>query len=126
MVGCGAAAAIAGAFGAPLAGAFYAFELVIGGLYPGQSDGRSASLPVAGYFVTHGFAALSLGISVGTVGDVLGRDLAVAACSGSPRACSALRSCAGSPFCEAVLARPGCGRRCARRWAVLRSARWRC
>src|SRR3984893_19532825 len=31
MVGCGAAAAIAGAFGAPLAGAFYAFELVIGG-----------------------------------------------------------------------------------------------
>jgi chloride channel protein, CIC family len=29
MVGCGAAAAIAGAFGAPLAGAFYAFELVI-------------------------------------------------------------------------------------------------
>src|SRR6202521_1472435 len=31
MVGCGAAAAIAGACGAPLAGAFYAFELVIGG-----------------------------------------------------------------------------------------------
>src|SRR5665213_606286 len=30
MVGCGAAAAIAGAFSAPLAGAFYAFELVIG------------------------------------------------------------------------------------------------
>jgi CIC family chloride channel protein len=34
MVGCGAAAAIAGAFGAPLAGAFYAFELVIGGYTP--------------------------------------------------------------------------------------------
>ena len=34
MVGCGAAAAIAGAFGAPLAGAFYAFELVIGGYAP--------------------------------------------------------------------------------------------
>src|ERR1700732_1770322 len=31
MVGCGAAGAIAGAFGAPLAGRFYAFELVIGG-----------------------------------------------------------------------------------------------
>jgi CIC family chloride channel protein len=30
MVGCGAAAAIAGAFNAPLTGAFYAFELVIG------------------------------------------------------------------------------------------------
>jgi len=34
MVGCGAAAAIAGAFSAPLAGAFYAFELVIGGYTP--------------------------------------------------------------------------------------------
>src|SRR5215469_6495715 len=31
FVGCGAAAAIAAAFNAPLAGAFYAFELVIGG-----------------------------------------------------------------------------------------------
>jgi chloride channel protein, CIC family len=30
MVGCGAAAAIAGAFGAPLTGAFYAFELIVG------------------------------------------------------------------------------------------------
>ena len=30
LVGCGAAAAIAGAFSAPLTGAFYAFELVIG------------------------------------------------------------------------------------------------
>src|SRR5689334_22097183 len=31
MVGCGAAGAIAGAFGAPFGGAFYAFELVMGG-----------------------------------------------------------------------------------------------
>jgi len=30
LVGCGAAAAIAGAFNAPLTGAFYAFELVVG------------------------------------------------------------------------------------------------
>ena len=30
LVGCGAAAAISGAFNAPLTGAFYAFELVIG------------------------------------------------------------------------------------------------
>ena len=30
LVGCGAAGAIAAAFNAPLTGAFYAFELVIG------------------------------------------------------------------------------------------------
>ncbi|MFX8067277.1 chloride channel protein, partial [Acinetobacter baumannii] len=30
LVGCGAAGAIAAGFGAPLAGAFYAFELIIG------------------------------------------------------------------------------------------------
>jgi CIC family chloride channel protein len=36
FVGCGAAAAIAAAFNAPLAGAFYAFELVIGGYTMGN------------------------------------------------------------------------------------------
>ena len=30
LVGCGAGGAIAAAFGAPLTGAFYAFELIIG------------------------------------------------------------------------------------------------
>src|SRR6202043_1094181 len=34
LVGCGAAAGIAGAFGAPLAGAFYGFELIIGSYAP--------------------------------------------------------------------------------------------
>ena len=71
MVGCGAAAAIAGAFGAPLAGAFYAFELVIGGYTPASLTPVGVAA-VAGYFVTHGFTELSLGISVGPVGDVLG------------------------------------------------------
>src|SRR6202166_1389262 len=81
MVGCGAAAAIAGAFGAPLAGAFYAFELVIGGYTPGSlTPGGVAS--VVGYFVAHGFAAPSLGVGVGPVGEVLGRDLALAALLG--------------------------------------------
>src|SRR6266702_2289288 len=75
MVGCGAAAAISGAFGAPLAGAFYAFELVIGGYTPASLTPVGVAA-VAGYFVTHGFAELSLGISVGPVGDVVGRDLA--------------------------------------------------
>mgnify|MGYP000849488753 CR=1 FL=1 len=34
LVGCGAAGAISAAFGAPFAGAFYAFELIIGGYRP--------------------------------------------------------------------------------------------
>ena len=81
MVGCGAAAAIAGAFGAPLAGAFYAFELVIGG-YTSASLTPVGVAAVTGYFVAHAFEALSLGVGVGPVGDVVGRDLAVAALLG--------------------------------------------
>jgi len=94
MVGCGAAAAIAGAFSAPLAGAFYAFELVIGGYTPASLTPIGVAA-VAGYFVTHGFAALSMGIGIGPVGDVVGRDLAIAAVLGAavPTAASA----AGSP-----------------------------
>ena len=53
MVGCGAAAAIAGAFGAPLAGAFYAFELIIGGYTPASLTPIGVSA-VAGFFVAHG------------------------------------------------------------------------
>ena len=33
---------------------------------------------VTGYFVAHAFEPLPLGVGVGTVGDVLGRDLAIA------------------------------------------------
>ena len=43
LVGCGAAAAIAGAFNAPLTGAFYAFELVIGTYSLGTLRARSRS-----------------------------------------------------------------------------------
>src|SRR6201992_3461716 len=78
MVGCGAAAAIAGAFGAPLAGAFYAFELVIGGYTPFSLTPVGVAA-VAGYFVAHPFAPLTLGVgvNVGPVGGVLGHDLAI-------------------------------------------------
>src|SRR5579864_1629616 len=81
MVGCGTAAAIAGAFNAPLAGAFYAFELVLGGYTPASLTPVGVA-SVVGYFVAHAFAPLSLGLGVGTVGDVLGRDLAIAALLG--------------------------------------------
>jgi chloride channel protein, CIC family len=106
MVGCGAAAAIAGAFGAPLAGAFYAFELVIGGYTPASLTSVGVAA-VAGYFVTHGFAALSLGISVGPVGDVLGRDLAVAALLGILAALFGIAIMRGVALCEELLTKSG-------------------
>jgi len=81
MVGCGAAAAIAGAFGAPLGGAFYAFELVISGYTPASLTPVGVAA-VAGYFVAHAFSEIPFGINVGAVGAVLGRDLAIAALLG--------------------------------------------
>ena len=125
MVGCGAAAAISGAFGAPLAGAFYAFELVIGG-YTSASLTPVGVAAVAGYFVTHGFAELSLGISVGPVGDVVGRDLAVAALLGVLRRCSVSSSCAAWRCARWGLRRPVSGRRCGRRSAASGSVCSRC
>jgi CIC family chloride channel protein len=106
MVGCGAAAAIAGAFGAPLAGAFYAFELVIGGYTPASLTPVGVAA-VAGYFVTHGFEALSLGIGVGPVGDVRGRDLAIAALLGVLAALIGIAIMRGVALCEAWLTKTG-------------------
>jgi chloride channel protein, CIC family len=104
MVGCGAAAAIAGAFGAPLAGAFYAFELVIGGYTPASLTPVGVAA-VAGYFVAHGFTEFSLGVGVGPVGDVLGRDLAIAALLGIFAALFGIGIMRGVALCETLLAK---------------------
>jgi chloride channel protein, CIC family len=114
MVGCGAAAAIAGAFGAPLAGAFYAFELVIGGYTPASLTPVGVAA-VAGYFVAHTFTVLSLGIGVGPVGDVLGRDLAIAALLGILAALFGIGIMRGVAFCETLLSKT-------RLWPPLRPA----
>jgi chloride channel protein, CIC family len=114
MVGCGAAAAIAGAFGAPLAGAFYAFELVLGGYTPFSLTPVGVAA-VAGYFVAHAFTPLSLGTGVGPVGDVLGRDLAVAALLGILAALVGIGIMRGVAFCEALLTKTGI-------WSPLRPA----
>src|ERR1700730_18403522 len=106
LVGCGAAAAIAGAFGAPLAGAFYAFELVIGGYTPASLTPVGVA-SVIGYFVAHGFTVLSLGVSVGPVGEVLGRDLSVAALLGLLAALFGIAIMRGVALCEMLLSRTG-------------------
>src|SRR6266700_4716337 len=102
MVGCGAAAAISGAFGAPLAGAFYAFELVIGGYTPASLTPVGVAA-VAGYFVAHGFTVSSFGVGVGPVGDVLGRDLAIASLLGILAALTGIAIMRGVSLCETLL-----------------------
>ena len=114
MVGCGAAAAIAGAFGAPLAGAFYAFELVIGGYTPASLTPVGVAA-VAGYFVAHAFTVLSFGVGIGPVGDVLGRDLAIAALLGVLAALFGIGIMRGVAFCEMLLSK-------IRLWPPLRPA----
>jgi CIC family chloride channel protein len=114
MVGCGAAAAIAGAFGAPLAGAFYAFELVIGGYTPASLTPVGVAA-VAGYFVASGFTVLSFGVNVGPVGDVLGRDLAIASLLGILSALVGIAIMRGVTLCEELLAKT-------RLWPPLRPA----
>jgi CIC family chloride channel protein len=104
MVGCGAAAAIAGAFGAPLAGAFYAFELVIGGYTPASLTPVGVA-SVVGYFVAHGSTVLTLGVSVGPVGEVLGRDLAIAALLGVLAALFGIAIMRGVALCETLLSK---------------------
>src|ERR1700680_4852141 len=114
MVGCGAAAAIAGAFGAPLAGAFYAFELVIGGYTPASLTPVGVAA-VAGYFVAHAFGELSLGVGVGPVGNVLGHDLAIAALLGILAALFGIAIMRGVALCETLLSKT-------RLWPPLRPA----
>jgi chloride channel protein, CIC family len=114
MVGCGAAAAIAGAFGAPLAGAFYAFELVIGGYTPASLTPVGVAA-VAGYFVAHAFTVLSFGVGIGPVGDILGRDLAIAALLGILAALFGIAIMRGVALCEALLSKT-------RLWPPLRPA----
>ncbi len=125
MVGCGAAAAISGAFGAPLAGAFYAFELVIGG-YTSASLTPVGVAAVAGYLVTHGFEALSLGINVGPVGEVMGHDLALAALLGVMAALCGILIMRSVAFARRGSRKSACGRRCAPRLAAFASACSRC
>ena len=61
LVGCGAAAGIAGAFGAPLAGAFYGFELIIGSYTP-TSLAPVAIAALVGYVVADGLAPAEIGV----------------------------------------------------------------
>jgi CIC family chloride channel protein len=104
LVGCGAAGAIAGAFGAPLAGAFYAFELVMGG-YTGASLAPVGIAALNGYLVARTFSPLPLGIYADAMGVVSGRDLIIASGFGLCAAIVGITVMRGVAFCEHLLER---------------------
>lgn len=108
LVGCGAAGAIAGAFAAPLAGAFYAFELVIG-TYSVASLAPIATAAVAGYAVAGAIAPTHIGIVAPQPGAVAPHELLLAVLVGLAMAAlgiAVMRSVAGVEALFARLLRP--------------------
>jgi CIC family chloride channel protein len=102
LVGCGAAGAIAGAFGAPLAGAFYAFELIIGS-YSAASLAPVGLAALVGYVVANVFDPASLGIGTLYASHVGARDLFIASVVGLAAAGVGIALMHGVARCEALL-----------------------
>lgn len=104
LVGCGAAGAIAGAFRAPLAGAFYAFELIIGS-YSVTSFSPVGMAALMGYLTAQAFTPLPLGIHIEAVSEVAMHDLIAASGVGLIAAIFGIPLMRGVAFCEDLLAR---------------------
>jgi len=104
LVGCGAAAAIAGAFDAPLAGAFYAFELVIGS-YSIASLAPVGVASLVGYLTARTFAPLQLGIETNAISTVAVHDVLIAALVGALAAGFGITLMRGVAACERLLTR---------------------
>ncbi len=104
LVGCGAAGGIAGAFGAPLAGAFYGFELVIGN-YSVTSLAPVGIASLLGYLVAGSLASVHLGVVAPQVSTVTNQDLLFAALLGMARALFGIALMRGVYLFEAALSR---------------------
>ena len=103
LVGCGAAAAIAGAFGSPLGGAFYAFELIIGS-YTAMSLAPVGIAALNGYLVAHALAPASLGMAAGALDTISPRDLAIASVLGMAAAIFGIALMRGVAMWERLMA----------------------
>ena len=101
LVGCGAAGGIAGAFGAPLAGAFYGFELIIGGYTP-NSLAPVAVSALIGYLVAQALAPAELGVVAPERIVIAAYDLVIAALIGLLCAAVGILIMRGVALCEAL------------------------
>ncbi len=104
FVGCGAAGGIAGAFGAPLAGAFYAFELIIGGYSP-NSLAPIAVSALLGYLIAHVLSPVEVGIVAPDQITVTIRDLVMSGLIGLLCATAGILIMRGVAFCETLFVR---------------------
>jgi CIC family chloride channel protein len=101
MVGCGAAGAISGAFGAPLGGAFYGFELIIGSYsIPGLAPVGLASL--LGYLTARVFSPAQLGIETGAMASPAVHDIVIAGGLGLIAAVFGIGLMRGVAACEVL------------------------
>jgi len=104
LVGCGAAAAIAGAFGAPLGGAFYGFELIIGS-YSIASLAPVGMASLVGYLTARVFTPDRLGIETGAVANLAVHDVAIAAFVGVLAAAFGILVMRGVAACDLIFTR---------------------
>jgi CIC family chloride channel protein len=104
LVGCGAAGAIAGAFGAPLGGAFYGFELIIGS-YAVASLAPVGMASLLGYLTARAFTPGSIGSTVNVVSQVAVHDIAIAAGLGLVAAGFGIVLMRGVAACEVLFTR---------------------
>jgi CIC family chloride channel protein len=104
LVGCGAAAGIAGAFGAPLAGAFYGFELIIGSYSP-ISLAPVGIASLIGFLVAHYFSPAELGVVAPEKTTVVLHDLILAATLGLLASMLGILLMRGVAICEAMFQR---------------------
>jgi len=104
LVGCGAAGGIAGAFGAPLAGAFYAFELIIGGYSP-NSLAPVAVSALLGHLIAQALSPADVGIVAPDQMTVAVHDLVISGLIGILCAAASILIMRGVAICETLFVR---------------------
>ena len=104
LVGCGAAAGIAGAFGAPLAGAFYGFELIIGSYSPASLAPVGISALI-GFLVARSIEPADLGMVAPDMTALAAHDLVLAATVGLLSAVLGILLMRGVALCETLFVR---------------------